>query len=309
MADKPEDNDLDPERLDPERRRELEDERDFLMQSLDDLELEHESGGIDEESYAELHDDYTARAAAVIRTLRDGVDVTPVTPPRSTSQKRRRVVLVSAVLVFAIAAGTSLAYALGARLPGQTSSGNSAAAPSTTNATQAALSKKIDGLQTKVNASPDDYDLRLQLARAYEENGDLANALKQSDAAITIDANRPEGHTNAARLIFLASEVAPAQEAKNTLIAQALAGFNQAITVDPNYADSYYYRAVLYSQSSLRDYARAQVDLQNYLVKAPGGTWAALARQLLAQVTTALESPSTTVPPTSTTRKPSSGKK
>ncbi len=87
-----------------------------------------------------------------------------------------------------------------------------------------------------------------------------------------------------------------------------MAGFNQAIIVGPDYADSYYFRAVLYSQS-LRDFAKAQVDLQNYLVKAPTGTWAALARQLLAQVTTALESPSTTVPPTSTTtKKPSSGK-
>ena len=70
----------DTERLDPERRRQLEEERDFLMQSLDDLELEHESGGIDDESYEELHDDYTARAAAVIRTLRDG----------STSRRPRR---------------------------------------------------------------------------------------------------------------------------------------------------------------------------------------------------------------------------
>jgi len=51
------------------------------------------------------------------------------------------------------------------------------------------------------------------------------------------------------------------------------------------------------------EFARAQIDLQNYLVKAPDGTWAELARTLLAQVTTELESPSTTVPPTSTTRK------
>jgi tetratricopeptide (TPR) repeat protein len=294
--------------LDRERRRQLEEERDFLMRSLDDLELEHESGGIDDESYAELHDDYTARAAAVIRTLRDGVDVTPPPPPRSPSRTRRRVVLVAAVLVFAIAAGTSLAYALGARLPGQTSSGNSAATPSTTNATQRALAAKIDDLQAKVNATPDDYDLRLQLARAYEENGDLQNAIKQSDAAITIDANRPEAHANAARLIYLASSAAPQQEAKNQLVAQALAGFNQAITVGPDYADSYYFRAVLYSQS-LRDLARAQVDLQNYLVKAPDGTWASLARTLLEQVTKELESPSTTVPPTSTTTKPSTGEK
>jgi tetratricopeptide (TPR) repeat protein len=297
MAERPSE-----EKLDPERRRQLEDERDFLMSSLDDLELEHESGGIDDESYAELHDDYTARAAAVIRTLRDGVDVTPPPPPRSPRRTRQRVVLVSLVLVFAIAAGTSLAYALGARLPGQTSSGNSTAAPSTTNATQSALLQKIDDLQAKVNANTDDYDLRLELARAYEENSDLQNALKQSDAAITIDANRPEGHANAARLLYLASEIAPAQEAKNTLISQALAGLNQAITVGPDYADSYYFRAVLYSQA-LRNYRAAQSDLQQYLVDSPDGRWAEMARTLLAQVTTALESPSTTVPPTSTTRK------
>src|SRR4051812_12376196 len=263
MADRPVPKGRGPKRLDPDRKRQLEEERDFLMQSLDDLELEHESGGIDDESYAELHDDYTARAAGVIRTLRDGVDVTAPPPPRT----RRRVLLVSVVLVFAIAVGTSLAYALGARLPGQTSSGNSAAAPSTTNAAQAALSKKIDDLQAKVNAAPDDYDLRLELSRAYEENGDIQNALKQSDQAIKIDANRPEGNANSARLLYLASEVTPAQTAKNTLIAQALAGFNQAIIVGPDFADSYYFRAVLYSQS-LRDLAKAQVDLQNYLVKA-----------------------------------------
>lgn len=291
------------DQLDADRRRELEDERDFLMRSLDDLELEHESGGIDDESYRELHDDYTARAAAVIRTLRDGVDVTPAAPPRSPSRTRRRVLLVSLVLVFAIAAGTSLAYALGARLPGQTSSGNSQSAAPTTNAAGRALAQKINDLQKKVNAAPDDYDLRLELARAYEENGDLQNALKQSDAAITIDANRPEGHANAARLIYLASEAAPAQKAKDQLISQALAGFNQAITVGPDYADSYYFRAVLSSQS-LKNLASAQADLQTYLVKAPQGTWADKARELLAQVTTVLESPSTTVPPTSTTKPP-----
>jgi tetratricopeptide (TPR) repeat protein len=205
--------------------------------------------------------------------------------------------------VFAIAAGTSLAYALGARLPGQTASGNSqASAPTTTTPAQAALSKKITDLEKQVNANTDDYDLRLELARAYEENGDLANALKQSDDAITIDANRPEANANAARLIYLASQSAPKQTAKDQLISQALAGFNKAIEVGPDYPDSYYFRAVLYSQS-LRDYARAQVDLQTYVRNAPDGTWAELARTLLAQVTKALETPSTTVPPTSTTRK------
>ena len=57
----------------------------FLMKSLDDLELEKESGGIDDESYAALHDDYTARLAAALRSLRDDVDVAPKPPtPRAT---------------------------------------------------------------------------------------------------------------------------------------------------------------------------------------------------------------------------------
>ena len=132
--------------------------------------------------------------------------------------------------------------------------------------------------------------------------------MKQSDAALSINANGPEANANAARLLFLVSEVAADTATKQQLVEQALAGFTNAITVGPDYADSYYFRAVLYSES-LRDYARAQVDLQSYLRRAPDGTWAERARALLAQVTTALETPSTTVPPTSTTRKPSTGKK
>ncbi len=281
-----------------EQRRQLEEERDFLLQSLDDLELEHDSGGIDDESYNQLHDDYTARAAAVIRTLRDGVDARPE-PPRSPRRSRTRVAVVAGVVAFALVVGVLLSSALGVRLPGQTSSGNTGATPSTTNASAKALAAKIKDLEAKANASPDDYPLRLQLARAYEENGDLSNALKQSDAAITIDANRPEGHANAARLLYLASEQVPTKDGQAQLVAQALAGFDQAIKVGPDYADSYYFRGILYA-FAMQDYARAQVDLQNYLVKAPSGQWAAQARQLLAQVTNQLESPSTTVPPTTT---------
>src|SRR5439155_17950664 len=80
----------------PADRERLESERDFLLQSLDDLELEHESGGIDDESYAQLRDDYTARAAAVLRALRDGVDARPEPAPATST--RRRVVVIAAVV-------------------------------------------------------------------------------------------------------------------------------------------------------------------------------------------------------------------
>ena len=72
----------------------LESERDFLLRSLDDLESERDAGNIDDETYRTLHEDYTARAAVVIRSLRD--DVAPVLPeaprdfaPREGHHRRR----------------------------------------------------------------------------------------------------------------------------------------------------------------------------------------------------------------------------
>jgi len=69
-----------------EERERLEAERDFLLRSLDDLEGERAAGGIDDESYSRLHDDYTARAAAAIRALRDGVDARPVAAPSRSAR-------------------------------------------------------------------------------------------------------------------------------------------------------------------------------------------------------------------------------
>ena len=287
-----------PEPVDGAARRQLEEERDFLLQSLDDLELEHESGGIDDESYAELHDDYTARAAAVIRTLRDGVDTRPE-PPRSEHRSRRRVAIVAGIVVFALVVGVLLASTFGRAPPRPDVVGEHRRTPSTTNPSQKALLAKITDLEAKVNASPDDYVLRLQLARAYEENSDLTNALKQSDAAITIDATRPEAHANAARLLYLASEQVPARRPSSSSSPRHSPGSTRRSRSDPTTRTAYYFRAVLYA-FALRDYARAQVDLQNYLVKAPTGQWATQARQLLTQVTNALETPSTTVPATTT---------
>ncbi len=58
----------------------LEQERDFLLASLRDLEAEHEAGDIEDLDYEGLRDDYTARTAAVLRALdgpsgagRDGI--------------------------------------------------------------------------------------------------------------------------------------------------------------------------------------------------------------------------------------------
>jgi cytochrome c-type biogenesis protein CcmH/NrfG len=272
----------------PETREQLEAERDFLLKSLDDLELEHASGGIDDESYDALHDDYTARAAATIRALRDGVDARLQEQAPPTSAKRR-IAVVAVVAVFAVAAGVALAAALGVRLPGETSSGNEQSDVIT------ALARRIEALQDQVNASPDDYDLRLELADAYARNNDLPTAIEQWDAAVTIDPNRPEGHAQLGRALYLVSEQVPNKDVQAQLIAQARAALNQSILVGPDYADAYFFRGVLLAATG--ELANAQADLQMYLASTPEGSWSASARRALEEVTTELErSPSTTVP-------------
>ncbi len=268
----------------------LEEERDFLLKSLDDLEAERESGAIDDESYAELHDDYTARAAAVIRTLRDGVDTRPA--PLAPASPRRRLAIIAGIVVVAIVAGVALAGALGARLPGETASGNSRSADA---ASAARLGRTIKTLQAKVNASPDDYDARLALAHAYEAVGDYRNALEQSDAAITIDATRPEAHANAGRLLYLASENIKDEGTRDQFIAEANGAFTAAVERDPEYSPAYFFRAIL-ELFATKQYVRAQADLQLYIIKAPNGPYVDKAREALAQVTAALATTSTTVP-------------
>ncbi len=98
----------------------LEDQRDFLLRSLEDLEREHEAGDVDELDYAALKDDYTARAAAALRAIEAGAR-----PPRSRRPRPvgRRAVVVVGVLAFAGVAGLLVAQASGRRDAGEVGSG------------------------------------------------------------------------------------------------------------------------------------------------------------------------------------------
>lgn len=100
-------------RLDPDRLAELEDERDHLLTSLDDLEKEHAAGDLDDVDFEALRDDYTARAAEVIRAIDEHHDVLARSrPPRNPA---RTAVVVVAVLAVAGLAGVLVARASGER--------------------------------------------------------------------------------------------------------------------------------------------------------------------------------------------------
>jgi cytochrome c-type biogenesis protein CcmH len=282
-------------------RSQLEAERDFLLRSLDDLEAEHEAGGIDDESYQTLRDDYTARAAAVIRALRDGVDARPAVARASW---KRRAVVITAIVVFAVGAAVALASALGARLPGETGSGNSQASSSSNRPapTNAQLIKRLEDAITK---NPNDVQTRMLLAPRLEATGDLAGALKQYDAVVQIEPGNAVAEAQAGRILYLTADraVQTHPDAAAQLVAESKTRLDKALALDPNYADAYYFHAIVLA-NEYGDFKGAQNDLQHYIVLAPNGTWTVPAHQLLADVTNAIESP--TVPGPSTTTPPKS---
>jgi tetratricopeptide (TPR) repeat protein len=109
-------------RLDPDALASLEEERDFLLRSLDDLEREHDAGDVDEHDYATLKDDYTARAARAIRSIEaHGATVAAATPPRSIP---RLLTVAAGVVLFAVLAGVVVAQASGRRDSGDELTGN-----------------------------------------------------------------------------------------------------------------------------------------------------------------------------------------
>jgi len=287
-----------------EERAQLEAERDFLLKSLDDLEAEHAAGGIDEESYQTLRDDYTARAAAVVRALRDGVDTRPAAPRTSW---RRRAVVIGVIVVFAVGAGVALASALGARLPGQTASGNSQASSGSAKQSGPTNAEVIRRLEDALAKNPDDVQTRMLLAPRLEATGDLAGALQQYDAVVRTQPTNAVAEAQAGRILYLSAEQLVQQHPDEAaqLVAQSKTRLAHAITLDPNYADAYYYHAIVLA-NEYGDFKGAQNDLQHYIVLAPNGQWSAQAHQLLADVTNALESP--TLPTTSTTKPPKRSK-
>ncbi len=129
-----------------ELRTELEEERDFLLRSLDDLEGEHAAGDLEDDDYRALEEDYTARAAAVLRRLqqidapagsppsgRGEVDAaTGTAPPRlPTSGRPRWPMLLGIVVTLVLAAGSGylVTQSSGERRPDQGVSGGPDSTP------------------------------------------------------------------------------------------------------------------------------------------------------------------------------------
>src|SRR5437763_6197414 len=101
----------------------LEEQRRFLLQSLKDLDRERDAGDLDDDDYRTLRDDYTVRAASVLRAIEDGK--TGLTEQRRGKRRSAKTTafVVAAVAAVALLAGALVAVSSGERVPGQTATG------------------------------------------------------------------------------------------------------------------------------------------------------------------------------------------
>jgi hypothetical protein len=301
--------------VDPDRLADLQDEREFLLRSLDDLDDEYDAGNLDDDEYERLRDDYTARAAAVIRAIRTGLVVRPEAPPRSS---RRNVVAIVVTVAVIVGAAVLLGRSLGERTNGGTISGNGQIEVDETTTVPvaqelAAWQAQHDEYEQRVTESPDDLQAHLEYARFLMgpvpgSEGDLSTlvqAVGEFDAVIQLDPTNVEAWAYGGWAVNLSSPGIPDPAERADAVAGALALIDHAIELDPGYPDAQVFRGLTMIQGN-GDYAGAQPYLERYLELVPEGEFSDRVRQLLATAvanadaatTASTASPAVTAPPT-----------
>ncbi|HYI62543.1 MAG TPA: hypothetical protein VEW93_12145 [Acidimicrobiales bacterium] len=190
----------------------------FLLQSLRDLDREREAGDIDEDDYAALRDDYTARAAAALRAEQRG-QAPPVPPSRPRSWLQRSLVLLG-VVGFAVLSGVLVAQAVGRRDQGQGVTGEVTSSP-TQEASRCigltAQGEYVDALSCYQEVLDDDPDN--VVARTYL-GWTLVLTARQAGDALSGDQ-------------------------LTELYVQARTQLDRAVEVDPRYADARAFQVIL----------------------------------------------------------------
>ena len=261
-------------RFDPDA---LESERDFLLRSIADLERERAAGNLDDERYRALKDDYTARAAAVLRSIEEGHDARPAPPPLP---RKRTFLTGGAVLAFVIVAALALAAAAGKRHEGQTISGNAQSSP-----TQSINGSSSNGqssgdqsdtarraaLERQVEEHPDDPTAHLVLARYLLEKGEATQAVKEYVATARLDPKNAEGNAYAGWVSFLAAQSSNADPKTSAeLMDRALARLDAAVAANDGYPDAHFFRGMVELRGKNNPKA-AVAEFERYLALVPNG--------------------------------------
>jgi uncharacterized protein (TIGR02996 family) len=261
---------------DPDSLASLESERDFLLRSIADLDKERAAGNLDDDRYRTLKDDYTARAAAVLRSIEEGRDARPAPP---SAPRKRKLLTGGAVLAFGLVAALALAAAAGKRHDGQTITGN--AQSSTKNPAPGGQPADANGaapdparraaLERQVKEHPDDAAAHLVFARYLLEAGEPTEAVKEYVTTARLDPKNPEANAYAGWVSFLAAQSANADpKTAAELTDRALTRLDAAVAAADTYPDAHFFRAMVQLRGKNNPKA-AVPDFERYLALVPGG--------------------------------------
>ena len=207
-------------RLDLDELARLEEERAFLLKSLDDLEREREAGDIDEHDYETLKDDYTRRAVTVLRAIEAGK--AKFAPPRPGGALTA--LIVGAVAAVAVVAGLVMARAAGLRLPGESASGS--------------ISQNSNSLLVE--------------ARGLLASGDAVEAIRLYDEVLTLQPDNPEALAYRGWLLY--------QTAEPELMAEGKELVARAVAADAAYPDAHFFLGFVLREDGDLEGALAEWD-------------------------------------------------
>jgi tetratricopeptide (TPR) repeat protein len=217
-------------------RQELEDERAFLLRSLEDLDREHDAGDLSDEDHAVLRDGYIARTAQVLKALDGGAPSVGGTPaaggrrhgrsPKGAvsasarSRRRGRWIVVAVVAVIGGAVWAVVAH-VGPRLPGESVTGS------------VTLTSSQQTART------------LAQAETLESQGDAVDAVKLYGTVLRRDPNQEQALAEAGWLEYEAG----ADAKKSTLLSLGEGDEQRAEQVDPgDFAPHLYLGSMLLAQ-------------------------------------------------------------
>lgn len=206
--------------LNPDRLVELEEERDFLLASLVDLEAEHAAGDLSDTDFEQLHADYTVRASDLIRQIEDrNAVIGQSKPARSAGHTAAWIV---GLVVFAIGAGLLLARAAGER----------------------GVDDEITG---EIDASPRQ---RVFECQQLDQQGEIQAANECFADVLVNDPQNVEALAYRGWLLVRTSgsaqRIGADGEAAEILLS-AKASLDRAVEIDPTYPDARAFRVIVYN--------------------------------------------------------------
>jgi tetratricopeptide (TPR) repeat protein len=252
----------------PEDRWYLNDEREFLLRSLDDAEREHDAGDLSDEDHSLLLARDRARLAEVEDALavldaesgsgspRAPVELEEREEPEKTGRAEwRRIGIIAACFLIAAGVFVLVVHAGKPRLPGQASSGSITVSKATL------------------------IEQQLAQAVAYDNGGKLVPALKEYELVLTEDPTNPAALAGAGWLQWNSGFAADAP----TIMVAGRKDVEKSVRVSPSYYGGHLFLGVILSQED-KNYKGAAQQFNDFLSDDPPEQEVEQAASLLASV-------------------------